>query len=533
MDLYKILIVDDEEEIREGIIRKINWENYGFTIVGSAQNGIEALEKAQSLNPDIIMTDVKMPYMDGLELGEKVIEIMPSTKIIIFSGCDDFEYAQKAIRIKAVEYVLKPINSLELIEILKKLKVKLDEEYDEKRNIEILHKYYIESMPIMKEQFLIASIEGKIQKEQVMQQLDRVQVNFKNKYFAVGVISLDYSQISNDVFKENIMLLPISAQKILDDVMVNICECISFRYIDNVIIICNFHNKENVKSIINGFNEVCRNFKKIINGNISVGLGRICEKFDDIYLSYNDAKSALEYKAILGNGKVIYIDDVEPDTSSKLNFNENLEKKFIDSIKIGSNEDINNIIDDMFHINNKNILPINEYRIYGMEVLTALIKTIRSYNLNTGDIIGENFNDYLYLNNLNSIGEFKEWFKEKAIKANIAIKNERINSSKILVEKAKEYINKNYMDYELSVDRICSELHLSPAYFSTIFKKETNINFINFITDVRLEQAVNLLNTTDYKTSVIAQKVGYIEPNYFSYVFKKKFGIPPTRYRKR
>ena len=111
MELYKILIVDDEEEIRLGVIKKINWESYGFKVVGDAVNGVEAWEKANNLKPDIVMTDIRMPFMDGLELGEKIQEIMPSTKIIIFSGCDDFEYAQKAIRINVSEYVLKPINS--------------------------------------------------------------------------------------------------------------------------------------------------------------------------------------------------------------------------------------------------------------------------------------------------------------------------------------------------------------------------------------------------------------------------------------
>ena len=156
---------------------------------------------------------------------------------------------------------------------------------------------------------------------------------------------------------------------------------------------------------------------------------------------------------------------------------------------------------------------------------------MKSYKLNISDIIGENFNEYLYLNNLNSITEIKEWFREKTIKANKAIKNERINSAKILVDKAKQYIVENYSDYELSVDKMCLVLHLSPAYFSTIFKKETGVSFVNYLTDIRMEESIRLL--TDYKTSIIGQKVGYMEPNYFSYVFKKHFGMSPTRYRKR
>ena len=533
MELYKILIVDDEEEIRLGVIKKINWESYGFKVVGDAANGVEAWEKANNLKPDIVMTDIRMPFMDGLELGEKIQEIMPSTKIIIFSGCDDFEYAQKAIRLNVSEYVLKPINSENLIEILKRLKCKLDEEYDEKRNIQVLQRYYLESMPIMRQEFLTAVVEGKITNEIIAEKLDRLRIDFKYNYFTVGIISLDILNKEKSIFKEENILLPISAEKILKEIMKNICEFTSFLYLDNVIVIGNLKDKLEIKYFINALNEVCRNFKKIVNGSMVIGLGRICDCFSDINLSYKDARSALEYKAILGDEKVIYIEDVEPDSSISLNFDESLERKFVEAIKLGNDDDINSILDEIFNINYKGVLPINQYRIYGIEVLTALIKIMKSYRLNISDIIGENFNEYLYLNNLNSITEIKEWFREKTIKANKAIKNERINSAKILVDKAKQYIVENYSDYDLSVDKMCLVLHLSPAYFSTVFKKETGVSFINYLTDIRMEESIRLLNTTDYKTSIIGQKVGYMEPNYFSYVFKKRFGMSPTRYRKR
>ena len=148
--------------------------------------------------------------MDGLELGKKIQEVMPSTKIIIFSGCDDFEYAQKAIRINVSEYVLKPINSENLIEILKRLKCKLDEEYDEKRNIQVLQRYYLESMPIMRQEFLTAVVEGKITNEVIAEKLDKLKIDFEYNYFTVGIISLDILNKEDSIFKEENILLPIS-----------------------------------------------------------------------------------------------------------------------------------------------------------------------------------------------------------------------------------------------------------------------------------------------------------------------------------
>lgn len=177
MSLYTIMVVDDEEEIRLGIIKKIQWEEYGFKVIGDAENGQEALEKAEKLRPDIVMTDIKMPFMDGLELGRELTKKMPESKIIIFSGSDDFEYAQKAIKINVIEYVLKPINSNELIEILKRLKVKLDKEYDEKINLESLHNHYLESLPILREQFLASVIEGRQNKASFISECDKLGVD--------------------------------------------------------------------------------------------------------------------------------------------------------------------------------------------------------------------------------------------------------------------------------------------------------------------------------------------------------------------
>ena len=126
--LYRILLVDDEEEVRHAIIQKIPWEELGFQVVGDAENGMDALEKIEQLEPDVVLTDIRMPYMDGLEMAERLREIHPSIKVVLFSGFDDFEYAQKAIKLNIIEYILKPVNAEEMMEILLRIKGTLDED---------------------------------------------------------------------------------------------------------------------------------------------------------------------------------------------------------------------------------------------------------------------------------------------------------------------------------------------------------------------------------------------------------------------
>ena len=310
------------------------------------------------------------------------------------------------------------------------------------------------------------------------------------------------------------------------------CKFISFLYSDMIVVIGNFDKKENILSFIKGINEVCKIYERIMGLTISAGIGYAYDDPLEIRFSYRSAQSALDYRFILGTGKSIYIDDVEPDNSVQLQFDEQEERSMLNAIKISSEEEITEIIDKLFKKIEELLLPFNKYRIYLMEIMTSLLKLIQAYNLDIDEIFGENFNCYSYLDSFDSIHEVKKWFISKAIRVNIFIKKERINSSMVLVEKAKQYVKENYNDYDISVEKLCSQLHVSPTYFSTIFKRETEMNFVNFLTTVRLEQAVKLLNTTDDKTYMITEKVGYPEANYFSYVFKRKFGVSPSKYRK-
>ena len=139
MDKYTILLVDDEEEVIQAIIRKINWEELGFSVVGYADNGIKALEMIEESQPDVVMTDIKMPYMDGMELCSHIRREYPAMKIVLFTGFDEFEYAKEAVHLEVEEYILKPVNSVELINIFTKLKIKLDQEISERRSMEKLY----------------------------------------------------------------------------------------------------------------------------------------------------------------------------------------------------------------------------------------------------------------------------------------------------------------------------------------------------------------------------------------------------------
>lgn len=531
MALYRVLLVDDEEEIREGIIRKIDWEGLGYTIVGDAENGLEALEKAEHLHPDVVMTDIKMPFMDGLELGEKLQTSMPSTKLIIFSGFDDFEYAQKAIKLNVAEYVLKPINSAELIETLKKLKLRLDEEFNEKRDVEILRRNYMDSLPVMREQFLVGLLEGRISQARLAAQAGRFDINLNAESWAVALVRADAAPKDDAALNGEEELIPISLKCTVDEILGNYCTFIDFLYSDCVVMIAELESKNGLVSLMNGVNEICKSAERVLGVRVTAGVGTLCSSLPEIRHSYREAQNALDYSAALGAGKAIYIGDVEPDTSVKLQFDEHDEREIINAIKMGSEEEIRSQITALFTRFETMLLPLSQYQIYLMEIMTSLLKVIRSYELGAEEIFGETFNYVNTIAALHSPAEMMQWCIESCIKISTLIKRERVDSTKLLAQNAKHYISENFQNAELSVETLCSFLHVSPAYFSTVFKRETGMSFVAYLTEVRLQEAVSLLNATNDKTYVIAEKVGYTEPNYFSYVFKKKFGVSPSKYR--
>lgn len=531
MALYRLMLVDDEEDVREGIIKKMDWESLGYTIVGDAENGLEALEKAEHLHPDVVMTDIKMPFMSGLELGEKLQAIMPSTKLIIFSGFDEFEYAQKAIKLNVAEYVLKPINSSELSETLKRLKQQLDREFEEKRNVETLRKYYNESLPVLREQFLVGLMEGRIPEERIPAQAKIFNISLKTPHAVVALVRADTALKTETTLNVEEELIPISLKQTADEIMANYGGALSFLYMDCVAIIAEVSPENGVVPVITGLNEVCKSAGRILGLKVMAGVGTPCSDLTEIRHSYREAQNALDYSAVMGEGKAVYISDVEPDTSVKLRFDDRDEREILSAVKVDSEDGIREKISALFARSETMLVPLNQYQVFLMEMVTSLLKVMQAYELDTEEVFGENFNYVNTVAGLHSPAEMKQWCTDICIKISALIKRERVDSSKMLAQNAKQYIEANYSRADLSVEDLCSFLHVSPAYFSTVFKRETGMSFVAYLTEVRLQQAINLLNTTGDKTYIIAEKVGYPEPNYFSYVFKKKFGVSPSKYR--
>lgn len=537
MNLYSIILVDDEEEVRKSIIKQIDWESAGFQVVGDAENGEDALEKIEVLEPDVVLTDIRMPYMDGLTLAEKIRQRYPSTKVVIFSGYDDFEYAQKAIKLNVTEYILKPVNIEELTSILKRIKSNLDEEIEEKRNVSRLRENYRKSLPIIREQFFNDMVHRRLADDLIELKLREydIPITGARKWIiaAIDVEKSDDRSKKTLSLHEEEELIPISVMQIVREKLKSYCRFSLFQSTAEagMVVIAALDDDNTTTGLIDVLGDICKETKRILEVPVTIGIGHSVTGLSKIAGSYQSAVEALGYKAVVGSGITIYINDMEPVGSGKLEFDNSDESDFISAVKFGPDEKIEAV---MVRISGKLESARVHYRqqqVYVFGVLNTVIQMIQQYDLNLEEILGGELEYLSVIDKLQKREEFGEWLLKTARKMNQAINQERDMTTRQVIQQARQYIMDNYQNPDLSVEMICRHLHMSPAYFSTMFKKETGQAYIAYLTEIRLNKAVELLNKTDDKTYVIASKVGYQEQNYFSYVFKKKFGVSPTKFR--
>ncbi len=529
---YSVMLVDDEEDVINVIINKIDWETIGFSVQGYAHNGIEALEMAEEHQPDVVMTDIKMPYMDGLELAKRLKQQYPTIKIIIFSGFDEFEYAKEAIRLEAEEYILKPIDKDELTQVFQRIKESLDKEFNEKQNINMLKTYYQESLPILQENFYTALIEGRESEDTLFRDMMDYQVSLDGPFYDVVILHNSVSLAPEGI---NPLLITMSVRKLWEEQIDQKWKAKFFSYLGNVIIIVQMESEEDVMQLTDACQVLCRLSKHVSKATITAGVGKPVNNIMSLPKAYLGAREAISYRVIYGRGQAINIAEIAPESSRST---ENTKIEEVDqklyavfkAIKMDSEDSLNQEIDKYIKEEATVNPSIQEYRFFVMDLVTEIYRFIKSNHIDTNMVFDKDENPYDRAQHMD-ITELTGWFKDVTHKLREILRTNRVDTTKSFVSKAVDYVHENYNNKDLTVESMCSYLGISSAYFSTVFKRETGKTFINYLTDIRMERAVRMLLDDNEKTYVIAGAVGYSDPNYFSYAFKKKFGVSPSRYK--
>ncbi|MCR5002425.1 MAG: response regulator [Lachnospiraceae bacterium] len=530
MDLYKVILVDDEEEVREAIRKRIDWEEIGFTVAGTAENGEEALELAESCEPDVIMTDIQMPFMDGLTLIRKIKEKIPDLRSVIFSGYDDFEYAKEAIRLEAEEYILKPVDAEELRNIFIRIKGRLDEQIKQRRNVELLSKYYEDSRPMMKEQLIIGLLEGR----ELQFDLERYQRDFDLKieasFYCAGAFRITPTSEGGEKLDKNLMA--VSLKQIVVERMKDVLPVEALVYLDTVCVLARLSGTDQYHVFVEEMDRICKVAHKALNANVSAGIGRTYGNAESIHTSFLEAKDAFHYRIFVGENQALCINDVDPSNTIEDYVSEKQIRHIMRQVKVGTKESIEKEIRDFIQKLKKSEISLSQLQVFYAEFMVELMRLSRGHAINLSQTGFGNVNTNEELAGFSSMDEFADRLIELSAMLWEKISAGRVDTTKKLGEDARQYIADHYSESTLSVDEICSHLGVGTSYFSSVFKKETGVSFVTYLTEVRMNEAQRLLDTTDEKSYIIAGMVGYEEPNYFSYVFKKHFGISPSKYRR-
>ncbi|MCJ8014295.1 response regulator [Paenibacillus sp. KQZ6P-2] len=546
--MYKLLLVEDEEDVRDGLVEEIDWESCGFQVVDTAENGREAAELIDKHIPDVVVTDIQMPFMDGLQLAGWIREHYRATKIIILTGYDEFEYAQKAIKLQIDEYVLKPFSSQELVEVVLKVKLQMDAERSEKENIHVLMEHYRKSIPVLRELFLSQLVSRSMSTDEIREKSSSYGMELEGQSFMASVLRLDYVHNHLTEPEEGVQMVSSSSLKYSEDrylqlfAVLNIAEEICqrlegfkvFIHLEDCVLLSAQLEQDSGQAAqltLAVLEEIRINVYKYLKLTITVGAGTVCTQPGEIHQSYQKAMQALDYRLILGNDRVIWIGDVESGQYESLSFDELKEQTLIRCIKVGTPEEMDAVLSQLFSGMQLAQLSVQDCQVYLMEILTCVMKVAKEFSVELEELFGAGTYPFAEIYKYNNLQEVKQWMSGICLKLMNSIAQGRQSGYNQLVENAKEYIRLHYQDCEISINKVCKHLHISTGYFSSIFKKEVKMTFVNYLMQIRMEAAKELLRSSDLKTFEIAERIGFSDPNYFSFCFRKKFGISPKEYR--
>ncbi len=532
MSNIKIFIVDDEYLIRNLIKNRIAWGDLGMEIIGEAADARKALEVIDNLVPDIIFTDICMPFMDGIEFSKRVIERYPHIKIVIITGHDEFDYAKRSLKLGVSDFLLKPVNADEIRKVALELKNKIDAEKMHNKEYENLKQQLELNLPFLKEKFMIQLLHGEVNTVELEEKLRYFHINLNPEYhsYQIAVVEVSNSEknISNE--EENRILLAIQCAEQIRQSVKEYKD--THVFLDNsrrVVLLCNSESLD--------LNDYCEAIKSILITTyhcfISIGIGNKVKGIENIMISYREACDAINYKIVIGKNQVVNYSDITYSYEIPWRGLANTVENINFYIKAGMVEKMHQLLDELFLEGCYcPSITIENMRLEAFDILSACMHALMELNIDTAGMWDYPTQPYQTVSRIDNINELKNYMKSfitKVINKVNCVNNKKVNS---LISQIKEYINDNIHNDELSLSAVTKEFYISSSHLCRLFKQETNQTFVEYITKVRMETAIKILKDSDLKVYEIGEKVGIKDPHYFSIIFKKFTGVSVNEFRK-
>ncbi len=522
--MIKVMLVDDEIAIREGIRNSFPWEESGYTLVGEAPDGEIALPMIRDENPDILITDIRMPFMDGMELCRQVKQLMPWIAIVILSGYDDFSYARQAISLGVQEYLLKPITAKELREVLDRISQRLREERKARENAENIRRRLSSGNRFVRDRLVSSLFEdgfGENEAQQVTEQLRTVGINLTAGCYAVLDIAFDGGS-GNATGMDALCTLAESSGG-----GVQVCTA---RHGARALVMGDSESDTEERAY--GFaNSALRALENAGVGKVLIAIGEMCGQLADVGISMKSARHIRHVADNLENGSprsIVGVREME-DVSApvqKLDF-----RPLRDRLQYVGADGFSQVFDEYAASLAATALHANLTQDYlRVEALMTAVGIVQDAGGEPEKVlpIHRYEQEQLSGSGTEDLAPVKELLLT-ALRYRDLHSPVTGNSS---IAKARYYLSQHFSDPNLMLQDVAGQVCMSNSRFSTVFAQETGYTFTEYLAALRISKAQELLKATDMRSSQIAQAVGYTDPHYFSYLFKKRTGQSPSEYRK-
>ena len=543
--MLKIFLAEDEVIVRETIKRMIPWEELGFELVGEAADGEMALPLLIRQKPDLLITDIKMPFMDGLTLAKLAKKELPELKIVILSGYDDFNYAKQAINIGVEDYLLKPITKNALIERLSEIRSRYEHEKTQKEYYEKFQREMQAYEKNSSRDFFEALVRGSMDMMEVYKKAEKLGVDIVAEAYNILIFTMN-SEEDFSGQKEGYSEWEAESLEMLEEFFSGHPSAMLFR--SNIFSygVLLKGQKESIKEITK---ECVGKIQGILKRKESkrewfLAVGQPVERLSQIKKSYHTASRAFSQRYLYVEN-ILYYDEMEmmEHRSGQADTNDNAYLKNVDVnalnpailqkfLSNGIQEETENFVKDYFYAIGQEPMESLVFRNYViLNVRFSVITFLKGLGCDTEGMEPENTEEILAESGKNI--ESAIAYAEKMVSQAITIRDQNSgNKNRSILKTAVDFIESHYMEEEISLNTVANVANVSANHFSALFSQNMGQTFIEYLTSLRMNKAKELLRCTGMRSSEIAGEIGYKDAHYFSYLFKKTQGMTPSDYRK-
>lgn len=506
--MYSILIADDEKYVRQDIIRSVNWTDHGYFIVGEASNGAQALEKIKELQPDVLITDIRMPLTDGLSLIERALKLQPNLHSVIVSGYEDFHYAREAIRLNVLDYLTKPIDETSILSMLQKLTTALEGDNHNRTSAPAF------SMP---------NKEGSFSAGSTAAAGGNLHYAVISLYFASCFLQKTRKYTEN-LFASWLSHAVHSHSDFIDDPCFGTQFCYMSPTLMQITVYAGHLTKDHLQHLLKYLQE------QLSLCGFPVPATALTPPFPDKTRLSTLQTSCLQLlnSRLLFESDLIWYRLIPPQKEAFVSEITELMEQFRKNISIRHFENTEYYLNQMLKSDNKEAFTPELLEYVICEISNTLRKICLCYQLTINQNI---FKEPLTPFYLMAFSELEALRKDLLKRCKAVFSFVNAADSIDVITLIKQYIQKNY-EQDITLVSIASEFFFNPSYLSHMFKQQTGGNLSSYIEEIRIKEALKLFRTQKLSIGKVARMVGYNDPNYFSKIFRKRTGFSPAAYTK-